>query len=450
MSPKPELASAKLSHMPKPGYRPYATMRRFLRRVLHIVLVLTFLTLLCPTDMHAGGKKTVIHAGYRTLSSSLPSERLMLRVGVWYPTLRRPNLVKVGDWRFRAARNAPVLTGSWPVIVLSHDVTGNAWAHHDIAAALARRGYIVAAPTHDHDNCDDMSMLFSDRELPLRAVQIRAALDLVLEHPRLSSQADAARIGYLGFGLTAPSGLLLAGASLTPDGWPNFVEEQRLSLQTQNQENELPSQTVSPWLQPYVVQRMEALVESMRHRADERREKMTMQNRASDSRLKFFTRLEDSVERTHARQMKIAQKNTLPKPPVALPLLPPLSLDQALVDSRFGALALVSPGYSMLFSRESLALVQRPVFLAAADKDSFNRPTEQALRIASMLPHRPSYLLLPDADMASFHAHAPSADPARALGGVYASPGSSLSAQTLLIDRLHDFFSNAFSNGTSQ
>lgn len=420
------------------SHKPNAKMRRFLRRVSCFVLVLAFAVSasLLPRA-EAQEEKPVIHAGYRTLSSSLPSERLMLHMGVWYPTLRRPVSVKVGDWSFRAARNAPILAGPWPVIVLSHDITGHAWAHHDIAAALARRGFIVAAPTHDHDNGDDMRMLFSDRELPLRAAQLRAALDMVLEHKQIGPQADASRVGYLGFGLPAPAGLLLAGATLDAGGWQRFVQE-RHSL---GEKNQAP---VSPWLQPYVVQRMDALVEAMRHRAEERREKTAMLARASASREKQFQRLGDSLSRAHQRQIRLAQAADIPQPPAVLPLLPPLSHDHAVTDERFAAFALVSPGYSMLFSPQSLAPVSSPIFIAGAGRDAFNLPAEQAERLTAMFASRPFYILLPDADMAAFHSRGPAGDAARPLGGVYDSRQSSISSQNILLDSLQEFFSSSF------
>ena len=415
------------------SHKPFTKMRRTMRRVSCFVLVLAFVVFAAFLPRaEAKDEKPVIHAGYRTLSSSLPSERLMLHRGVWYPTLRRPGNVKVNDWAFRGARNAPIMEGPWPVVVLSHDVTGNAWAHHEIAAALARRGFIVAAPTHDHDNGEDMSMLFSDRELPLRATQLRAALDMVLEHKHLASQADASRVGYLGFGLTAPAGLLLAGASLDADGWPDFVQERR------------NSSPLSPWLQPYVAQRMDGLVEAMRHRAEERREKTAMLERASDARSRIFQRLEDSVERVHQRQMRIAKTGDIPQPPAVLPLLPPLSHDHAVTDSRFRAFALVSPGYAMLFSRKGLAAVRTPVFLIGAGQDSFVLPVEQAERLAAQLPVRPDYLLLPEADMVSFHSRGPAGDTARPLGGVFDRKGTNLVLLTMLLDSLQEFFQKSF------
>ena len=412
---------------------PALMKRRFLWRLSCVVLVLAFL-LPCPAL--AKDEMPVIHAGYRTLSSSLPSERLMLHMGVWYPSVRRPGTVTIGDLTFRAARNAPILAGPWPVIVLSHDVTGNAWAHRSIAASLARRGFIVAAPTHDHDHSEDMRMLFSDRELPLRAVQLRAALDMVLEHKHIGPHADAGRVGYLGFGMTAPAGLLLAGADLSSEGWKTFVEERKAA-------SPKGIAVESPWLRPFAAERIDALVASMLHRAEERSEKSGMLVKASESRIRLFKRLADSQEKAHARQLRLSKEEGIPQPPAAIPLLPPLSHDRAVSDSRFRALALISPGYSMLFSRESLAEVQEPVFIAGAGRDDLNIPSEQAERFAAMLPKRPSYLMLPNADMASFHSSGPQSDPARPLGGVYAEKADWGTEHSLLLDALQDFFSKA-------
>lgn len=424
----------------KAGMACYTMMRRFLRRTSCFVLIpALFLSIPCAEDQAlAAEKKPVIYAGYRTLSSSLPAERLMLRMGVWYPAKRRPGVVKIADWNFRAARNAPVMDGMWPVIVLSHDVTGDAWAHHEIAAALARRGFIVAAPTHDYDNADDMRLLFSDRELPLRAVQIRSALDVVLENEHLRPKADKERIGFLGFGLTAPSGLLLAGAELSPKGWYDFIQERKAGSEDIARK--------SPWSQPYLAQRMNQLVNRMAHRADERQQKADMMQSALVSRERFFQRQDSSLERSHQRLLRQNREKNLPQPPASLPLLPPLSHDRAVTDERFKALALVSPGFSMLFSPDSLTHVQKPVLLIGAGRDSLLLPEEQAERFASMLPIRPDYRLFAEAKTSMF-------ENTRADGISHAlfdsssdkeNPAQKALLREQLLNTLQDFFHRSF------
>ncbi len=432
----------------KAGIACSAVMRRrkvrLIRRICCFVLMLAFSVSTSGSmdKAEASSKKPVIQAGYRVLSSSLPAERLMLRMGVWYPARRHPGVVKADGWTFRAARNAPVMEGAWPVIMLSHDVTGDAWSHHQLAAALARRGFIVASPTHDYDNAEDMRLLFSDRELPLRALQIRAALDLVLENDHIGPKADRGRVGFLGFGLTAPSGLLLAGGSLSSEGWAAFVQERNAA----SGKDALHGARPSIWLQPYLAKRMDQLVDKMEHRAEERRQKTAMMQSALVSRQQTFQKIESALERSHQRLLRQMNGKDLPPPPAVLPLLPPLSHDRAVADERFKALALVSPGFSMLFSWESLAPVHRPVLLVGAGQDKLLIPDEQAERLAAMLPSRADYRLFLEADTSVFHSIKPDGVSHMLFGQSVEEqdPTRRLLLQEQLLNTLQDFFTRAF------
>ena len=495
-----------------------------LRALLGAFLVLMLSLTLSVPCAGARQSKQNVYAGYRTLSSSLPAQRLMIHMGVWYPTRRKAGNVKVGDWTFRAARNAPIMQGPWPVIILSHDVTGSAWTHHDIAAALAARGFIVAAPTHDHDNGEDMALLFSDRELPVRALQLRAALDLVLEHAQIGKEADRSRIGFLGFGMPASAGLLLAGGELTPDAWASFCKGREETPPTEAlpeppapaEEESLPEAverdvrpdgsvppislpqavpprpvaevpaaphapsgtflqnflvtsayadeelspevrallrpTDSPWCSPYLSTKMDDLVESMRHRTLEREEKTAMMHTAVEARRQLFRRLSDSVSRSHHRQLRIARSDALPTPPVALPLLPPLSHNSPVAVARFKAMVFISPGFSMLFSKESLAAVHTPSLFIGAEKDTWNRPSEQAARFVDMMDHRPEYMLLNHADAPSLQAPCPSSDPAGPLASLCASvdPETREAIHARLVSVLQEFFNRVLGRENTQ
>ena len=498
-----------------------SALRRLLLRIFFFVLAAS---LFAPWAEARQNSQT-IYAGYRTLSSSLPAQRLMIHMGVWYPTRRKSGTVKTGDWSFRAARNAPVMEGPWPVIILSHDVTGSAWAHHDIAAALAARGFIVAAPTHDHDNGEDMTLLFSDRELPVRALQLRAALDVVLEHPQIGKQADLSRIAFLGFGMPASAGLLLAGGEMTPDAWPDFcrerIQEQDLpggpldmaekkAASPTDADTSAPVQpdirpdnavppislpqavppkptaensiqhsgrgtlqnflvtpamadealspdvqallrpTDSPWCAPFLAGRMDELVASMKHRTLEREEKTVMMHAAVAAREQLFRRLSDAVARSHQRQMRLAREHGIPTPPVALPLLPPLSHNTPVADARFRAMAFVSPGFSMLFNTQSLSSVHIPCLFIGAESERWNRPSEQAERFVGMMNNRPEYLLLHDADAPALQANCPESDPAGPLASLCGSVDDETrdAVHARLVSVLQEFFNRVMNRDT--
>jgi predicted dienelactone hydrolase len=80
---------------------------------------------------------------------------------------------------------------------------------------------------------------------------------------------------------------------------------------------------------------------------------------------------------------------------------------QATEDGRFRALALVSPGFAMLFDRPSLAAVSIPVLLLGAGGDGLNRPERQARVLRDALPGGAEYRVLPGADGPSLQAACP-------------------------------------------
>jgi predicted dienelactone hydrolase len=321
--------------------------------------------------------------------------------------------------------------------MLSHDITGNAWAHHDIASALAASGFIVVAPTHDRDNAEDMRLLFTERELPMRALQLKAALGHVLSHPQIGAQADASRVGFLGFGLPSPAGLLLAGGELTPDGWDAYRK---------NGDSSNGSRSSSPWCSGYTAERMDALVASMRHSTVEKEEKRRMLGFATESHRKQLERSITSVTRSHQRQLRLARKQNIPQPPTALPLLPQLAPETSVNDARFKAFALVSPGFSMLFTPATLTKVNAPVLLVVAGQDAFLRPSDHAERFAGMLPGKPEYLAIAEATSASFLAPCTASDPARELAGICAGTDTEQRRiiHTRIVHHLRDFFHRCF------
>lgn len=323
--------------------------------------------------------------GFRSLSAWLPGERTRVDVAVWYPTARAPARLTLDGWTFPAARNATPLQGPWPLIMLSHDSPGSRFAHHDLATRLARAGYIVAAPTHDGDNAADMSLLFTAEQLPTRARQIRAALDLTLNHAVLGPQVDRRRIGLVGFGNGGTAALLLAGAELSQTEWARYREAGKGGP--------------DPYLAPGMAANLDAMTHAMADEEDRREEAAHLHERAEASYAKALQRAQENVAKAYPRIQRTLRKpfSDFPRPPVFLPRPPALAQDKPLADTRFHAIVLVSPGFSMLFDPASLGRVTLPVLLIGAERDVLNWPEQQALAFRRLLPHS-EYLGLAGAD----------------------------------------------------
>lgn len=388
-----------LRHHPASALTEMARMTPALRLARCATRLLALLALLtCAPAMNATAD--TMHAGYRSLVGWMPGTDIRLDAAVWYPTRKRPGTVSVGAWTFSAARNAPLLSGPWPLLILSPDSPGSRFAHHDLAASLAGRGFMVAVLTHDGDNADDMRFLYTNLHLPMRARQLSAALDLVLADPRLGDEVDPHKIGLVAFGGGGSAGLLLAGATLTPWRWPSYCA---LSARS-------PGSSPDPYCEPHMAARMDAITRGMLHQMTAITDATTLRDQAVKARARAMTRARDNVAKSAARLRRGQRKPlaSFPAPPIFAPLLPPLPADRPLTDDRFRAMMLISPGYSMLFDTDRLKSLSLPLAIVGLERDPVHTPDHQALALRGLLsPPEPEYTLLTGADGPALQALCP-------------------------------------------
>jgi predicted dienelactone hydrolase len=172
-----------------------------------------------------GSKNAEYMVGYSTLGVSGSKGKPAGEISVWYPSGKqhRAQYKTRTDSGFMLAElNAPAAKGLFPVILLSHDMAGNGLAHHDLCSALARAGFVVAAPTHSADNSKDANALFSAALYYHRPCQLAAVLDSLARNAKFGKIADFNRIGTLGSGMGAVTALQLAGVGIAPDSFSAY------------------------------------------------------------------------------------------------------------------------------------------------------------------------------------------------------------------------------------
>lgn len=121
---------------------------------------------------------------------------------VWYPTKASEAPFKAGPFVIAAARGAEIAEGApFPAVLLSHGRRGSPLGHRDLAAHLARDGFIVIAPTHVGDTSGELHASPRPQQQILvdRPRQARLAIDRILSDRRFSEKIDATRIGAIGF-----------------------------------------------------------------------------------------------------------------------------------------------------------------------------------------------------------------------------------------------------------
>eukprot|EP01031_Cornospumella_fuschlensis_P008156 gene8156-10060_t len=90
------------------------------------------------------------------LADPVDGQREMSAVA-FYPASGEPTRTELGFYQVDAGMDAPIATGHFPLVLLSHGNGGSPLAHHDLATALARRGFVVLAVLHTGDNYKDQS-----------------------------------------------------------------------------------------------------------------------------------------------------------------------------------------------------------------------------------------------------------------------------------------------------
>jgi predicted dienelactone hydrolase len=119
-----------------------------------------------------------------------------ITVGIWYPTAEPAREQRLGTLVQSVAPGAPVAGEHLPLVVISHGTGGWYGSHVDTALALARAGFVVAAPTHPGDNYRDQSRA---AEIRRRPPQLQRVTDYMLgewpDHARINPD----RIGAFGF-----------------------------------------------------------------------------------------------------------------------------------------------------------------------------------------------------------------------------------------------------------
>ncbi|WMW66730.1 dienelactone hydrolase family protein [Nitratidesulfovibrio liaohensis] len=292
--------------------------------------------------------------GFRTMGIWIPETGERLDVAVWYPSVRAPSEIHLGDWTLDVARGGKEVPGRFPLLVISHCTAGSRLAHHDTAEALARAGFVVAAPTHPGDNSNDTSSLFLPEQLTARPRHVSTTISRLLRTPETAPMIDPARIGVIGFGTGGATALLLAGAR--PDGtrYASYCER---------------TTPGDPYCTKWASERLARLPDTLR----------PLQPGATD------VDLPTAPTGSHATQGASGS-----------PASPPPQTTMA--DARVRAVALVAPGYGMLFPRASLSGVTVPVAILKADDDEVNRAPLHADALRAALPRPPEFSVLAGAD----------------------------------------------------
>lgn len=183
--------------------------------------------ILSPVAALAAPRAAEPHVGFMRLTAPDPAGP-PIEVGVWYPTDTVETGPVGGMEALPVAAGAPVAGKGLPLVVMSHGNGGWFGGHYDTAAALVRKGFVVAALTHTGDNYRDQSRALDMAERPR---QLSVLIGYMLDASPMHARIDPTKVGAFGF--SSGGFTVLAAAGGEPDlgkvpphcrDWPTHYE----------------------------------------------------------------------------------------------------------------------------------------------------------------------------------------------------------------------------------
>lgn len=135
-----------------------------------------------------------------------------LPVTLTYPTAAVAGPQRFGPVTLTVAPDAAPAPGApRRLIVMSHGTGGSASVDHDLAATLARAGFVVAQPLHAGDNYTDLSKA-GPESWQRRPGEVSRVIDALAADPQWAARLRLDRVGVHGMSAGGVTALALAGA----------------------------------------------------------------------------------------------------------------------------------------------------------------------------------------------------------------------------------------------
>jgi predicted dienelactone hydrolase len=169
--------------------------------------------------------------GVKTLELTDASRARKLMLEVWYPAILVNSQAEqtvykavIGTTKFdlagRAARDAKLKPGQFPLVILSHGQPGSRFMMSYLTEHLASRGFVVAAIDHTDSTYDDVTQESYVSSLIDRPLDILFSIGAVATE---ISYADSSNVALMGYSYGGYSSLNAAGLGLDKENLETYA-----------------------------------------------------------------------------------------------------------------------------------------------------------------------------------------------------------------------------------
>ncbi len=138
-------------------------------------------------------------------------------VPLWflYPTLSPTQTRRFGPYPLDVASDAPIDGDHLPLVVISHGTGGTPWVYRDLAAHLARSGFVVALIEHPGNNRRDDRLAGTAANLANRPRHVRLCLDAAFADTAVGPHLSTDGVALIGHSMGGCTALAVAGGRPT-------------------------------------------------------------------------------------------------------------------------------------------------------------------------------------------------------------------------------------------
>ena len=185
-----------------------------------------------------------MHVGYQSLNIEDEIQGATIPAIVLYPTATPASPTTFGPYTLDVSMDAPISSGRFPLVVISHGNGGTHIIYRTIGLHLARQGYVVAMIEHPGNNRIDNSLEGSYENLENRPRHVRLTIDALMAHPAFAQALLPDQVAIVGHSLGGYTALALAG------GKPRFKDGREIEVAADARIRALVLLTpATPWYQ---------------------------------------------------------------------------------------------------------------------------------------------------------------------------------------------------------
>ncbi len=154
-------------------------------------------------------------AGCRLTTVPDAESGVPIPIVVLYPTDAPAHPARLGPYTLDVAMDAPVAAGTYPLVLVSHGSGGSHLAYRELAAHLARVGFVVALVEHPGNSRNDNSRVDTEANLAARPRHLRLVADHLTADPAVGPHLVADAVAIVGHSMGGYTALAAAGGRPT-------------------------------------------------------------------------------------------------------------------------------------------------------------------------------------------------------------------------------------------